>query len=94
VITREDVLEAKPSPEGYLLAAERFQVEPGDCIVFEDSSAGIQAALEAGMRVIHVLPSDVSDCITHQSPKFEKAILGCTEFSGSSVERILGGHLK
>ena len=42
----------KPHPEGYLKAASLLNVEPSDCLVFEDSPQGIRAALGAGMKVI------------------------------------------
>ena len=48
------VKNGKPDPEIYLLTAAKLGVQPGDCIVFEDSIAGIQSALGAGMRVIGV----------------------------------------
>ncbi|HEY8377096.1 MAG TPA: HAD family phosphatase [Nannocystis sp.] len=48
----EDVTHGKPSPEGYLKAAERLGVSPGRCLVVEDSEAGIAAGLAAGMRVL------------------------------------------
>jgi HAD superfamily hydrolase (TIGR01509 family) len=38
----------------FLLAAERMGVAPQDCLVFEDAEPGIQAALAAGMKVVHV----------------------------------------
>ena len=50
----EDYSSSKPSPEGYLLAAERLGVSPSEILVFEDSEAGIQAARRAGMAVIAV----------------------------------------
>ncbi|MDQ4214623.1 HAD-IA family hydrolase [Microbacterium capsulatum] len=53
-VTAEHVHASKPDPEGFLLGAERLGVDPADCIVFEDSSAGIAAARAAGMRVIGV----------------------------------------
>ncbi len=46
-----DVTHAKPSPEIYLLAAESLQVSAKDCLVIEDSPAGIQAGVRAGMTV-------------------------------------------
>lgn len=52
IVTAEDVNESKPSPECYLKAAERLGVNARDCIVFEDSLAGIRAGKAAGMRVI------------------------------------------
>lgn len=53
-ITAESVSRSKPDPEGFLLAASRLGVEPAECVVFEDSGAGIQAGLAAGMTVIGV----------------------------------------
>lgn len=44
----------KPDPMCYLLAAGDLGVPPADCIVFEDSLAGVQAGLAAGMTVIGV----------------------------------------
>ncbi|WEK62469.1 MAG: HAD-IA family hydrolase [Candidatus Microbacterium colombiense] len=53
-VTAENVSASKPDPEGFLLGAELLGVDPADCIVFEDSGAGIQAGLAAGMRVLGV----------------------------------------
>lgn len=43
---------SKPAPDVFLLLAEQLQVEPRDCVVIEDSVAGCEAALAAGMQVI------------------------------------------
>jgi sugar-phosphatase len=53
-VTAENVSASKPDPEGFLLGAQLLGVDPADCIVFEDSGAGIQAGLAAGMRVLGV----------------------------------------
>lgn len=42
----------KPDPYPYLLAASKMGVQPGECVAVEDSPAGIQSALDAGMRVV------------------------------------------
>lgn len=56
IVTREEVAEAKPSSDLFLLAARKLGVENyNECIVFEDSQAGIQAAKSADMLVIGVL---------------------------------------
>ena len=52
VLAREDVKEAKPNPEIYLLAAEKLGVEPQDCIVIEDSVNGVRAGVAAGANVV------------------------------------------
>ena len=51
----------KPDPEIYLLTAAKLGVQPSECIVFEDSIAGIQSALSAGMRVIGVATTHKSE---------------------------------
>lgn len=53
-VTAENVTRSKPDPEGFLLGASLLGVSPEDCIVFEDSEAGIAAGQAAGMRVIGV----------------------------------------
>ncbi|MEU6536748.1 HAD-IA family hydrolase [Streptomyces sp. NPDC047000] len=55
-ITAESVGASKPDPEGFLKGAAELGVAPGDCVVFEDSGAGIAAGRAAGMRVIGVGP--------------------------------------
>ena len=54
VATRDDVEHGKPDPEIYLLVARELGVRPEQCLVIEDSPAGIEAALAAGMEVIAV----------------------------------------
>lgn len=54
VIAAEDVRLGKPDPEVYLRAAAGLAVPPVECLVFEDSVVGVQAARRAGMRVIGV----------------------------------------
>jgi sugar-phosphatase len=56
-ITADDVRAGKPAPDAYLLAAQRLQVEPADCVVIEDAPAGIFAGKAAGMKVIGVASS-------------------------------------
>lgn len=62
LVTVEDVRAGKPDPEGFLLAARRLDVEPGACLVVEDSEPGIAAGRRAGMLVatLRGLPGDVA----------------------------------
>ena len=55
------VSRGKPDPEVYLVTAAKLAVEPGECVVFEDSVAGIQSALDAGMHVIGVATTHKSE---------------------------------
>lgn len=52
ITSGEDVEYKKPDPELFLLAAEKLNLEPENCLVFEDSAAGIEAAHRAGMKVV------------------------------------------
>jgi len=54
IITVDDVINGKPDPEIYLLAAKRLDVPADECVVFEDAAHGVDAAKSAGMRVIAV----------------------------------------
>ncbi|MFI8994947.1 HAD-IA family hydrolase [Streptomyces sp. NPDC053542] len=53
-ITAESVSASKPDPEGFLKGAAELGFAPEDCVVFEDSEAGIRAGQAAGMRVVGV----------------------------------------
>ncbi len=54
IVTGHEVEHGKPSPDIYLEAAKRLDVEPEKCLVFEDIVPGIQAARNAGMRSVAV----------------------------------------
>ncbi|KUO14182.1 HAD family hydrolase [Streptomyces sp. DSM 15324] len=53
-ITAESVGASKPDPEGFLKGAAELGIAPEDCVVFEDSGAGIESGRAAGMRVVGV----------------------------------------
>jgi len=48
------VSKAKPDPEVFITAAKLLGVQPEDCVVFEDAVAGVEAALNAGMRCVGI----------------------------------------
>ncbi|MEY3332700.1 MAG: hypothetical protein RLZZ176_1000 [Cyanobacteriota bacterium] len=59
IVSGDDITSSKPSPEGYLLAVERMNqvypelnLQPDECLVIEDTLAGIQAAKRAQMQVV------------------------------------------
>ncbi len=48
------IVHTKPDPEIFLLAAKKLNVQPNECIVFEDAEAGVEAALHAGMKCVGI----------------------------------------
>ena len=61
--TREDVREAKPSPEIFVLIARRMGVETRDCFVLEDSLPGVRAAIAAGTSCVAITNDMTRDAI-------------------------------
>jgi sugar-phosphatase len=67
LVAAEDVERGKPAPDPFLLGARKLGVAPADCLVFEDTLAGLQSAQAAGMASIvvtathaHPLETDVA----------------------------------
>ena len=56
------VQNSKPNPEVFIKCAEILELEPKSCVVFEDSQAGIQAAINAGMFSVGVGQEDLERC--------------------------------
>ncbi|HYG75271.1 MAG TPA: HAD family phosphatase [Planctomycetota bacterium] len=54
ICTGDRVKRLKPAPDPYLLAAKELELDPGECVAFEDSPAGIAAAHAAGCRVVAI----------------------------------------
>jgi beta-phosphoglucomutase len=61
IVSADDQVASKPKPDGYLLSVERLNqqyaglnLQPSECIVIEDTFAGIQAGKAAGMQVVGV----------------------------------------
>ncbi|MDR0748732.1 MAG: HAD family phosphatase [Tannerellaceae bacterium] len=83
IITSDRVTKGKPHPMCYLLAASDLNVSPGDCLVFEDSFAGIRAATEAGMQVIALSTTNPAESLR------EKASRVIPGFEGVTFEQFL-----
>lgn len=79
IVTADRITRGKPDPMCYLLAANDLGVSPSDCLVFEDSFAGIQAGTAAGMRVIGLSTTNreesLKDKVYEVIPNFEKITL-------------------
>jgi len=70
IVDGNQVSVAKPDPEVFLKAAEALGVAPSDCIVFEDAVAGVQAARNAGMKVVGIGSVAVLDQAYFTLPNF------------------------
>ncbi|GAB3491836.1 hypothetical protein GCM10027341_05280 [Spirosoma knui] len=81
IVSEEDVDVGKPDPTVFRRAAERVLAQPGQCIVFEDSQPGVQAAQDAGMKVA-VLTT------THTPDELAKADLVIEDYTQASVAHL------
>jgi len=61
VSSLEDVEHSKPDPAGYLLAAQKLNIKPAECLVLEDSMAGVKAGKAAHMKVVGVVHNGGQD---------------------------------
>lgn len=85
VFASENVTKHKPDPEVYLNSAKNLQVDPVNCLVFEDSFSGITAGLNAGMRVVAVLSSHSKE----ELPESHFYIRDYNEINATTVAEIL-----
>jgi len=83
IISDKDVTEGKPSPQGFLLAAQRLGVEPRNCVVIEDAVAGVTAAKRAGMHCLAITN-------THPRRSLKEANLIVDTLEGVSINDIEG----
>ncbi|MDB5088542.1 MAG: beta-phosphoglucomutase [Mucilaginibacter sp.] len=61
IVDGNHVSKAKPDPEVFLKGAEALGVIPAECVVFEDAIAGVEAAINGGMKVVGIGSPDVLD---------------------------------
>jgi len=57
IVGAEDIQNGKPDPEIFIKSANKLHIKPENCIVFEDSLFGIEAAQRAGMRAVFITTS-------------------------------------
>ncbi|MFI5360535.1 MAG: HAD family hydrolase [Elusimicrobiota bacterium] len=73
VVDSSQVAKGKPDPETFLTLAEKLKTRPRDCVVFEDSLLGEEAARRAGMKVVAITTS-------HRADEFRGAALALPDF--------------
>ena len=77
VVTGKDITHSKPHFEGYLLAAERLNVDPRLCVMIEDAEAGLAGARALSMRTIGIgteLSPNAADAMLPDSRKLKETI--------------------
>lgn len=85
--TMEDVARGKPAPDVFLCAAEKIGVPPRKCVVFEDSEAGIDAAIAARMKSVAVATTHPADFWESRFTGFPDIIIeNFTPLSVSDIE--------
>lgn len=91
IVCGDDVEKGKPSPDIFLKAAKKIDVEPENCFVVEDSPAGIKAAFSGGMKGIHVedLKAADEDILKYCEKNFKnlqeiKEYLSCEQIDNNS----------
>ena len=68
LVSMEDAPNPKPDPGLFILASNRINIKPADCVVFEDSICGIRAAKIAGMKVIAVATTHLIELLRDENP--------------------------
>jgi beta-phosphoglucomutase-like phosphatase (HAD superfamily) len=78
ILSSKDVVQSKPNPDIYLEAMSRMKVKPTDCLIIEDSIAGLVAAQLSGAGVIRFISMDLFE---QQSLNFNSKYPEFTEFT-------------
>lgn len=85
MVTSEDVERGKPAPDCFLLGAKRLGHAPGDCLVFEDTPAGIAAAEAAGAGVVVITATHLHPLATDHPALSGYEALGVRLESGGTL---------
>lgn len=96
IVAGDDITTSKPQPDGYLLAVEKLNerypelnLKPANCLVLEDTPAGITAAKRAGMSVVGVANTYPFHMMQRQA---NWAVDYLTELEIDRIKHVLAGH--
>lgn len=81
IIKAEDISNGKPDPEIFLKTAEVLNIPAENCIVFEDSTSGVEAGKAAGMKVVALTT-------THSPEELHKADLVIRDYTELDFEKL------
>lgn len=82
IISSADIRMGKPDPEIFLKTAEALHTAPEDCIIFEDSIAGVRAGKAAGMKVVALTTS-------HRPEQLKEADMIIKDYTEIDFERLV-----
>lgn len=88
IVAAEDVTRGKPDPQVFLLAAARLGKPPRDCIVFEDSYAGLEAAHAGGMKSVGVATTHPAEALRDRA---DRVVARLDELAVAEVEALITG---
>jgi HAD superfamily hydrolase (TIGR01509 family) len=85
IISADDVKHSKPDPETYLKCAAKLEIDPGECIVFEDAPKGVECALNSGMKcmVLTIIHEK------HEFPSSKNVIGFVNDYSDPVVRKLI-----
>ncbi|MCY7346347.1 MAG: HAD family phosphatase [Pyrinomonadaceae bacterium] len=89
ITTADDVSHGKPNPEVFLKSAEKLNVEPKNCLVFEDAINGFEAANRAGMRSIGIATVNSIAAIL----QFDSVVEAHLNFTDLEPQRLIESYL-
>jgi len=92
VASRDDVEKGKPDPEIYLLVSHELGFPPEECLAIEDSPAGVQAAVNAGMACIAVATPFTKEALHKKKVLPKKWIVDDPDKLSDVMERMLAAH--
>ena len=78
IVDGNSVSKAKPDPEVFLKAAEKLEIHPSECFVFEDAQAGVEGAKRAGMRVVGIGDREIlqqAEIVVTGFPEIEPVVI-------------------
>ena len=88
IASGEEVTRKKPAPDVYLLAMQRLNIQPGECVALEDSEMGLEAASAAGASVVVTVNSD-----TLEQDFTEAALVVSSLGEPGAPTHVIKGHL-
>ncbi len=86
-VSGREVTESKPSPQIYLMAAQKLSMAPEKCIVIEDAVAGVAGAKRAGMLCVAVTTTNSRELLREA----DLVVDSLAELTVSSLENLVSG---